>query len=66
MTPRYPSTTVKLTDHDGNAFAVLGRCRQAALESNLCEDEIAAFMAEATAGDFDHLLRTAMRWFQVV
>ena len=66
MPPKYPSITVTLTGHDGNAFAVLGRCRQAAQDANLCEDEIAAFMAEAMAGDYDHLLLTAMRWFQIV
>ena len=65
MTPKYPDITVTLTGQDGNAFAVLGRCRQAAQEAGLSEDEIAAFMEEAMAGDYDHLLRTAMRWFEI-
>ncbi len=63
MTPKHPDITVELTGHDGNAFAVLGRCRRAAREAGLSEDEIAAFMAEAAAGDYDHLLQTAMHWF---
>jgi len=25
-----------------------------------------AFVTEATAGDYDHLLQTAMRWFDVL
>ena len=65
MTPKYPDITVTLTGQDGNAFAVLGQCREAARDAGLSEDEIAAFMAEAMAGDYDHLLQTAMRWFEV-
>ena len=63
MTPKYPEIIVTLSGHDGNAFTVLGRCRQAARQAGLSEDESAAFMAEATSGDYDHLLRTAWRCF---
>ena len=65
MTPKYPEVTVTLIGHDGNAFTVLGRCRKTAREAGLSEDEIATFMTEATAGDYDHLLQTAMRWFDI-
>jgi hypothetical protein len=65
MTPKYPDITVELTGHDGNAFAVLGRCRQAATEADFHDDEIATFMAEAMASDYDHLLQTAMLWFDI-
>ena len=65
MTPKHPDITVTLTGQDGNAFAVLGRCREAARNAGLSEDEIANFMAEAMAGDYDHLLQTAMRWFEI-
>lgn len=65
MTPKHPEITVTLTGHDGNAFAILGRCRAAARNAGLSDDEIATFMAEAMAGDYDHLLQTAMRWFAV-
>ena len=37
-----------------------------AWDAGLSEDEIAAFMSEAMAGDYDHLLQTAMRWFDTV
>lgn len=66
MTPKHPEIIVTLTGHDGNAFTVLGRCCQAARESGLSESEIAAFTAEATAGDYDHLLQTAMQWFEII
>lgn len=65
MTPKYPEIIVTLTGHDGNAFTVLGRCRQAAEEAGLDEDEIATFTNEAMKGDYDHLLRTAMSWFDI-
>lgn len=65
MTPKHPDIIVMLTGHDGNAFVVLGRCCQAAREAGLSEEEIATFMAEATASDYDHLLQTAIRWFGV-
>jgi hypothetical protein len=66
MTPKHPHITVPLTGEDGNAFAILGRCRKAAREAGLRESEITAFVTEATSGDYDHLLQTAMRWFDVL
>ena len=65
MTPKYPDITVTITGQDGNAFAVLGRCREAARDAGLSDEEIAAFMDEAMAGDYDHLLQTAMSWFEI-
>ncbi len=63
MTPKYSDITVTLTVQDGNAFAVLGQCREAARDAGLSDDEIAAFMAEAMAGFHDHLMQTALRKF---
>jgi hypothetical protein len=65
MIPKHPDVMVTLSGHDGNAFVVLGRCCQAAREAGLAEDEIATFIVEATASDYDHLLQTAIRWFEV-
>ena len=65
LTPRNPHIIVTRSGQDGNAFAILGRCRAAARDAGLSDDEIAAFMAEAMAGDYDHLLQTAMRWFEI-
>ena len=65
MTPKCPDIIVTLTGQDGNAFAILGRCRAAARDAGLSDEEIAAFMDEAMAGDYDHLLQTAMRWFEI-
>lgn len=65
MTPKYPLVTVHLTERDGNAFAILGRCRRAAEIAQLPEEEIERFLTEAMAGDHDHLVQTAMRWFEI-
>ena len=65
MTPKYPEIIVTLTGHDGNAFTVLGRCRQVAQDAGLDENEIATFTNEAMKGDYDHLLRMAMSWFDI-
>ena len=60
--PRYPDICVQLTGEDGNAFAILGRTTHALREAGLDKDEIDQYYAEATAGDYDHLLQTTMRW----
>ncbi len=63
MPPKYPNITVQLTGQDSNAFMILGLCRRAAKEAGLSQQEIDAFYQEATSGDHDHLIQTAMRWF---
>lgn len=63
MNPKYPDITVQLSDKDSNAFVILALCRQAALKAGVSKEEISAFLEEAKADDFDHLVRTAMRWF---
>ena len=61
---RYPDVEVQLTGQDGNAFAVLGAVRKALVDAGH-QDEVEAFFAEATSGDYDHLLGTCMRWVNV-
>lgn len=63
--PRYPAARVRLVGEDGNAFAILGRTRRALQEAGASRDEIAAFLREATAGDYDQLLGTVLRWVEV-
>ena len=65
MEPKYPHITVNLTGNDSNAFMVLGLCQRAARAVDLPKEEIDAFREEATAGDYNHLLQTAMRWFNI-
>jgi hypothetical protein len=65
MEPKYPHITVKLVGEDGNAFAILGRCQRAMRQAGLPKAEIDAFFTEAKSGDYNHLLQTCMRWFEV-
>jgi hypothetical protein len=65
MAPRHPDIKVKLVGEDGNAFAILGCCQRAARQAGLPKSEIDEFRREATSGDYDHLLQTCIRWFEV-
>lgn len=59
---RHPNVKVRLVGEDGNAFAILGRVTKAMRRAGLPKSEIDAYMKEATAGDYDHLLRTTMQY----
>jgi hypothetical protein len=63
--PRHPDVSVRLVGTDGNAFAILGTVRRALMAANVDADELAEFTADATSGDYDHLLQTVMRWVDV-
>lgn len=64
-TPKYPAVRVKLSGTDGNAFSLMGRCSAAARKAGVSAEEIAAFTAEAMGGDYDNLLRTCIKYFDV-
>ena len=63
--PKYPEITVRLTGKDGNAFNILGICLGAMRLAGLCQEERDSFYAEATSGNYDLLLATCMKWFEV-
>ena len=63
---RYPDIEVQLTGEDGNAFGIIGRVRRALRQAGVSADEVQGFTDEATAGDYDHLLATCMRWVTVL
>ena len=63
-TPPLTDAIVKLTDDDGNAFALLGHVRRAILNSN--HPELAEpFVVDATSGEYYHLLATCLRYVTV-
>lgn len=64
-TPIYPNIEVELVGGDGNAFTILGKVRKAMRRGGVPAEQIDAFTAEATEGDYDHLLRTVMTWVEV-
>jgi len=62
--PKYPHIHVQLSDEDGNAGAIMGRCTREMRREGLPADEINAFRMECISGDYDNLLRTVMKWFE--
>ena len=63
--PKYPEITVELVGQDGNAFAIMGRVAQALRRNGVSREEIDQYRKESMSGDYDNLLRTAMRWVDV-
>lgn len=51
-----------LVGEDGNAFAILARARRVAVRNGL---DWEAILKEATSGDYDHLLATMFKYFEV-
>ncbi len=66
MEPKYPEIQVKLVGEDGNAFAIIGAVRKALRRGGVGPEEVSAFSDEATSGDYDNVLATAMAWVDVV
>ena len=62
---RYPDIEVELVGRDGNAYAIMGRVSEALRRADVPKKEIDEYIAEATAGDYDHLLQTTMRWVDI-
>jgi len=61
---RQTGIPLRMVGEDGNAFFILGRAAKALRQAGLRE-LVPEFQAEATADDYDHLLRTVMAWFDV-
>lgn len=61
---RHPEVHVQLSGEDGNGFAIIGRATRAMERAGVPETEIEEFRSEAMSGDYDHLLRTVMRWVE--
>ena len=53
---------LKILGEDGNAFAILGKARKVAQRNDM---DWASIREEATSGDYDHLLQTMMKHFEV-
>jgi hypothetical protein len=63
--PKYPNVKVQLTGENGNGFLIVSRVRSALRRASVSGDECEAFFKEALEGDYDHLLRTCMKWVDV-
>jgi hypothetical protein len=63
--PKYPNVEVQLTGEDGNAMAIMARVGSALKKAGVSKEEIDAYYAESQSGDYDNLLRTAVKWVSV-
>lgn len=59
--PLFPQVEVELSDQDGNAFSIIGRTVKAMRRAGVPEEDRQAYVAEATSGDYDHVLQTTIR-----
>ncbi len=64
MEVKFPDVTVQLSEMDGNAFFIIGAVSKA-LKRAGHYDAAGDFRLEATKGDYDHLLQTAMAYVNV-
>ena len=62
---KYETVTVKLVGNDGNAFSIMGAVSKALRKAGASQDEIQDYMIESMSGDYNNLLRTAMKWVNV-
>lgn len=65
MEALYPDVQVQLSGEDGNAFVIIARIGAALRRAKVPRDRIEEFHKEAMNGDYDNVLRTAMRWVDV-
>lgn len=56
---------LELSDADGNAFFIIGRAMRVARKAGWTDDRIQKFTEEAKSGDYDHLLQTCFKYFDV-
>ena len=56
---------IRLTGEDGNAYCILGRCIDVARRAGWNDAQVKQFTDEAKSGNYDHLIQTTMRFFDV-
>ena len=57
--------TLILVGRDGNAFAILGNAKKVMREAKWPKELQDEIMDEATSGDYNHLIQTMMKYFDV-
>lgn len=65
MEVKYPNIKVHLSGKDGNAFAILSCVITALHNADVSKEDQNRLIAEATSGDYDHLLQVCMTWVEV-
>lgn len=56
---------VDLKGVDGNVFAIMGTVTKAMRRAGVSAEAIAAYIKEATEGDYDHALQATMQYVDV-
>lgn len=56
---------LKIIGEDGNAFNILGRAQRAAKKAKWTKSQIDEYLEEAMSGDYNHLLATTAKYFEV-
>jgi len=62
MTTMYPDIEVQLSGEDGNAFFIISRVRKALRKNGVSEHDVKTFTEEASAGNYDDVIQTCMKW----
>ena len=57
--------TVKLLGEDGNAFAIMGTVAKALKKAGASQEHIEKYYEESSSGDYDNLIRVAMKYANV-
>lgn len=57
--------TVKLIGNSGNSFFIIGTINKALRKHGADKEYIDQFIKEATSGNYDNVLRTAMKYVDV-
>lgn len=63
---RIPLPKLKLVGEDGSAYAIMGRVREALRKKKVPREVELRFVAEATSGDYNNVIATAMRYAEVM
>ena len=53
---------VELVGIDGNAFSIIGTVQRELRRAGNSSEVLDAFMEEATSGDYDHVIQTAIAY----
>lgn len=65
-TPKYPDITAKLTDEDGNVYAIIGMVCKALYNGGVDRATVDQFRNAAfAAGSYDGVLQLCMEWVEV-
>lgn len=62
--PKY-DIDVQLTGEEGNAFVIISNVRKEMTKAGLTKEQVKEFLDEAMSGDYDHLLRTCVKYVNI-